>query len=419
MRVAHILRKYDPSEWGGTETAIQRLVHGLGEDRVSSLVFAPRLAGRAVPDPFLGAGGVLRPFRAVLPFWGVSGKDRRQMIALGGNVVSLDLFGALWREPGLDVIHSHALGRLGAIARAAARVRRLPFVLSVHGGAYDLPTAARRELDKPASGGWDWGKPLGMLLRARQLFSAADAIITCNPREAALIRERHPDRQVMVQPHGVPAANFAADRRGAARAAFPEIADRDVLFMPGRIDPVKNQGWVLAHLARLLGRHPRALLVLAGAATDRAYASALEERVRADGLSRHVLFAGQLPPGDARLVGLLQEARAVLLPSVSETFGLVILEAWAAGTPVVSSRTSGATALVEDGKNGRLFDLARPGEFLAAVDSILDNPPGSAAMGAAGRRRVEADYDTVVLARRMKRLYQELREGNHALRCAA
>ena len=419
MRVAHILRKYDPAEWGGTETAIQRLVHGLGEGQVSSLVFAPKLAGRALADPFLATGGALRPFRAVLPFWGLSGQDRRRMIAMGGNVVSLDLFGALWREPGLDVIHSHALGRLGAIGRAVARVRRLPFVLSVHGGAYDLPAAARRALDNPAAGGWDWGKPLGMLLRARHLFAAADAIVTCNPREAGLIRERHPDRHVVVQPHGVPAADFAADRREAARAAFPEIVGREVLLIPGRIDPVKNQGWVVAQLSRLVRAHPRALLVLAGAVTDRAYSDALEERIRAEDLSRHVLLAGQLPLGDPRLIGLLQEARAVLLPSVSETFGLVILEAWAAGTPVVSSRTSGATALLEHGKNGLLFDLGRPEEFHAAVKSILADPAGGAELGAAGRRRVYEDYDTVVLAKRMKQLYRGLKEEAHALRCAA
>ena len=90
------------------------------------------------------------------------------MVAVGGNVLSFDLISSLWREPGLDVIHSHALGRLGAIGRLVARTRRLPFVLSVHGGAYDLPAEVRRELGRPAAGGWDWGKPLGLLLRARR-----------------------------------------------------------------------------------------------------------------------------------------------------------------------------------------------------------------------------------------------------------
>jgi glycosyltransferase involved in cell wall biosynthesis len=107
---------------------------------------------------------------------------------------------------------------------------------------------------------------------------------------------------------------------------------------------------------------------------------------------------------------LLQEARAVVLPSVSETFGIVILEAWAAGTPVIASRTSGAQALVESGVNGVLFGLEAPAEFHAAVDVLLAEPARGVAWGAAGRAKVGASYDTAMLAGRVKRLYGELIE---------
>lgn len=421
MRVAHILRKYDPTEWGGTETAIHLLTTGLKANAVESVVYAPRIDKKVTAlDPLAEAGCAVRNFNARVPIWGISPERKRQMIAVGGNVISLDLLGALWSEHGLDVIHSHALGRLGAIAHTVARSRRKPFVLSVHGGAYDLPANVRAELRKPLSdGGFDWGKPLGFLLRARHLFSNADAIVTCNPREAELIRERHPDRRVMVQPHGVPAAKFAHDHRTSALAAFPMIEGRQVLLMPGRIDPVKNQDFLVAQMAALAQRHPCALLVLAGPVTDQAYGEALQARIEREGLQQKVLLAGRLPTGDARLIGLLQEARAVLLPSLSETFGLVILEAWAAGTPAISSRTSGATALIEDDRNGYLFDLERPAGFHAAIDRVLSDERHGLALGAAGRARVIADFDVTVLAARMSRLYGELIEEKNALRHSA
>jgi glycosyltransferase involved in cell wall biosynthesis len=420
MRVVHLLRKYDPSEWGGTETAIEQLTSGLARHRVESIVYSPRLPNRVTDlDPLNNAGCVTRQFGACVPVWGISAARKRQMIAVGGNVVSFDLLGSLCLEKGIDLVHSHALGRLGAIGRAAARVRGVPFVLSVHGGAYDLPSYVRRELQVPASGGWDWGKPLGLLLGARKLFSQADAIVTCNVREAALIRERHPDRRVIVQPHGVPAAPFAENHRAAALAAFPMIAGRDVLFMPGRIDPVKNQGWLISQAAELARRHPKALFVFAGACTDRVYGEAIQKLITDEGVAGSVLLAGKLPPGDPRLIGLMQSARAVVLPSVSETFGLIILEAWAAGTPVISSRTSGANALVEEGENGFLFDLDQPAAFHAAVDQLLKRPELRARLGAAGRARVVADYDTGVLSARMKLLYDHLVEEKHALRHSA
>src|ERR1700685_387244 len=113
MRVAHLLRKYNPSEWGGTESAVLQLAADMGGLGVESVVFAPRLpAGTAHADPFAAAGIAVRRFRACVPVWGISPERRRQMVSVGGNLVSFDLAGLLLREANLDVIHSHALGRL-------------------------------------------------------------------------------------------------------------------------------------------------------------------------------------------------------------------------------------------------------------------------------------------------------------------
>jgi alpha-maltose-1-phosphate synthase len=193
------------------------------------------------------------------------------------------------------------------------------------------------------------------------------------------------------------------------------VVGRDVLLSVGRIDPVKNQGWLVEQVAELVRRHPKALLVLAGACTDEAYGVALDKRIDALGLRQHVLLTGKLPPADPRLIGLMQEARVALLQSLSETFGLVILEAWAANTPAVSSRTSGASALIEDGKTGWLFDLDRPAGFHAAIDTVFANPAVVREVTSAARERMIANYDTRVLAARLKSLYEELGEKQHAL----
>ena len=415
MRVAHLLRKYDPTEWGGAETAIQQLTAGLAAQGVESLVYAPRIPPLAGPaDPLASSGRPVRRFRAYLPILGIPSERRQQLVALGGNPISFDLPRALWREDKLDVIHSHALGRLGAIGRVVARSRRLPFVLSIHGGLYDLPSGARAGLAQPADGGWDWGRPFGLLLRSRHLLEEADAVVTVDPLEAALIRERHPRQRVFSECHGVPAAVFAQDRRAAARRAFPELEGRWVLLVLGRIDPIKNQDWVVAQAGELARRHPRISLVLVGSRTNDEYGRALEARIAREGLQANVVLAGSLPFGDPRLVGLLQSARAVIVPSVSETFGLVILEAWAAGTPVISSRTSGAMSLIQEGVNGLFFDLQRPDSFHAAVEQILRRPALELALGAAGRAKVVAEYDTAMHAGRMKRLYEELIQEKHA-----
>jgi glycosyltransferase involved in cell wall biosynthesis len=417
MRVAHILRKYNPSEWGGTESAVLQLTTDLELRGVSSIVYAPRLgAPTAEGDPFAAAGCAVRPFRAFAPVWGMSQERKRQMISVGGNLVSFDLLTSLWREPRLDVIHSHAQGRLGAAGRAIARARRIPFVLSIHGGVYDLPAKVSRDLDTRDGGGFDWGRAVGFALGSRRLVGQADAIVALNSREADLIREHHPGRRVLIEQHGISTAIFVRDQRSAALAAYPVLEGREALLVLGRIDPTKNQDWLAAEAVELARRHPGVLLVFVGSITNQEYGDAFKARILREGLAPFVMLVGSLPFGDPRLVGLLQLARAVVLPSLSETFGLVILEAWAAGTPVISSRTSGAAALVEEGVNGLLFDLDRPAAFHAAVDAVVERPEWAEALGAAGRAKAVEKFDTSARSIRMKSLYEELIEEKNALR---
>jgi glycosyltransferase involved in cell wall biosynthesis len=421
MRVAHILRKYNPAEWGGTETAVERLFDGL-QPAVTPIIYCPRLEkngssrfgeasrARQFRDPLAERGYRIQRFRACVPVWGLSKQQRHQMISVGGNLLSFDLLRALWRERDLSVIHSHALGRLGGTALTVARRRNLPFVVTIHGGFLDLPETLRRQMHEPDYGGLEWGKVFGALLNSRRVVPEADAILTCNEREAALLKEKFPEKRIHVQAHGVPMKIFERDHREAAREAFPQIAGKKLILMVGRVDPVKNQSWVTERAPAILMKHPNVLIVFAGACTDPEYGCALEASIRKLGLQEKILMPGGFPPGDPKLIGLMQEAAAVVLPSVSETFGLVILEAWAAGAAVISSRTSGATALIRHAENGWLFDLENAQGFHEALDAVLLQPDCARLAAEKGRELARAKYDTRVLAGQVRELYEQLSE---------
>jgi glycosyltransferase involved in cell wall biosynthesis len=419
MRVVHLLRKCDPAEWGGTETAVQQLFEGLRQHGVVSVVHCPRLNNGHVTDPLVEAGCPVRRYRAFMPIWGLSRRQKQQHVAVGGNLMSFDLFRSLWKEPDVSVIHTHTLGRLGGIASAIARRRGLPFVVTIHGGLLDLPESLKNDFENSAARGWEWGKIFGLLLRSRDLLHRADAVLTCNAKEAALLRQQNPGLRVQVQPHGVPMALYLQDHRSAAEEAFPRIRGRTVLLCVGRIDPVKNQGWLVEQSARIFRKHPEALLVLAGGCTDQSYGELLRQEIQRLGLEERVLMTGGLPPGDPRLIGLFQTAHAVVLPSVSETFGLVILEAWAAGTTVIASRTSGASALIKHGENGWLFDLVQPAGFHDAVALTLCYPELRKRQASAGHKLVATEYDLAPVTRGVKQLYEQLIEVKNALRHSA
>jgi glycosyltransferase involved in cell wall biosynthesis len=133
-------------------------------------------------------------------------------------------------------------------------------------------------------------------------------------------------------------------------------------------------------------------------------------------LEDRVLLTGGLPPNDPRLIGLYQTADLLLLPSKSETFGLVILEAWATGTMVLSSRTSGACTLVRDGENGWLFDLDKPETFHQPLTQALSNSDAARRVLRRGGHEVHTQYNINALAGRMKALYDELIEEKNAIR---
>ena len=127
------------------------------------------------------------------------------------------------------------------------------------------------------------------------------------------------------------------------------------------------------------------------------------------GLEEHTLFAGSLPPGSPLLSGLLQSSTALLNPSLSETFGLTILEAYAAGVPVLASKTSGVLSIVEDGKTGWLFGINDSSSFAEALKPIFEDPARRKSAVEEGLSRV-AEFDVKKLAGRVKNLYETLLE---------
>jgi glycosyltransferase involved in cell wall biosynthesis len=407
MRAVQLFRKIDPAEWGGTETAMHRLFSGLQETGVTPVIFCPRVP-RPGPDPFTESGFRVERFKAFVPIVGMSQERKRQLVAVGGNLMSFDLISMLLRERDVDLVHAHALGRIGAIGRTVARRRNIPFVVTIHGGLLDLPPAVKASFNAPNDQGFDWGKLFSLLFQSHRLLADADAVLTCNEREAELLRERHPEKRIVCQPHAVPIEIYEQNHRDTAMAAWPAIKGRQIILSLGRIDPIKNQGWLIDRSAPILARNPDTMLVLAGACTDEPYGRMIDAKVAGSGFGDRILLTGGLGATDPRLIGLLQSAAVLVLPSLSETFGLVLLEAWAAGTTVMSSRTSGGQAMIDHGENGWLFDLDAPAAFQEKLQLTLSDPQMRKRMADHGARKARTRYSIGAVASQVRSLYENL-----------
>src|SRR5204863_8363777 len=127
--------------------------------------------------------------------------------------------------------------------------------------------------------------------------------------------------------------------------------------------------------------------------------------VHAAGLGDRVVFR---PPQPHHLLSSYYRAADVcLVPSRSESFGLVALEAAACGTPVVAAAVGGLTTLVDHGRTGLLVEARAAADFACAVDELLADPARAGAMGAAAATRARG-YTWSLTAARLRRIYADL-----------
>jgi D-inositol-3-phosphate glycosyltransferase len=239
------------------------------------------------------------------------------------------------------------------------------------------------------------------------VIGCSDAILASCTAEAEQIIELYdaPAERIEIVPPGVDHAFFSpGDRRGARDALG--LGEQPVLLFVGRIQPLKGLAVAIESLALL--RDDSATLVVVGgpSGTDGA-----DELVRAHRLVDELGLHGRVrfvePQPHHLLSTYYRAADIAIVPSRSESFGLVALEAAACGTPVVAAAVGGLTTIVEDGHTGLLVEDRAARRFAEACDAILADPRGARDMSRAASERARG-YTWSVTAARLRRLYADL-----------
>ncbi len=316
--------------------------------------------------------------------------------ALGHSVEIVTAESALTRLGPVDVIHAHYWTSAVA-ALPVARQVEAAFVVSLH------TVAAVKNALLPAG-----ERPEGAerLAAEQALVAAADAVIASGPFEArALVEAYGADAaKVHVVAPGVDhAVFFPAPARRSAADGVGGGDQQAQLAVIGRIQPLKGQDLAIRALSEL----PAGVnLTVAGAASGRsgaAYLASLRDLVAARGLGGRIDFAGALARD--KVAALLRSSALCLLPSTSETFGLVALEAAACGVPVVASRTSGLADSVVDGVTGILVPGRDERVWAAAIGALLDDDAGRTRLAEHAAVHAES-FDWKLTAARLESIYR-------------
>ena len=223
-----------------------------------------------------------------------------------------------------------------------------------------------------------------------EISRCADLLVVSTAAEGEELRRAYhvPACRLAVVAPGVDLETFRPQPKALARLEVGHPDHRLFLFV-GRLEPLKGGDVVLRALARLTagGRHPEVRLLVLGA--DSGSGSGGEQarlRRQADDLGLHdqVEFLGSVP--QHQLATYYAAAEACLMPSYSESFGLVGLEAQACGTAVIASNVDGLASVVRDGVTGYLVDGHDPADYAELMRLVMENPGLAEELGGRGRR---------------------------------
>jgi D-inositol-3-phosphate glycosyltransferase len=327
--------------------------------------------------------------------------------ALPGQICPFT-FGVLRTEaayaPGrYDLLHAH-YWLSGQVAAVAAERWGVPLVQSMHtlGKVKNLALAFG-----------DCAEPTARIRGEGEVVAAADRLVANTAQEARQLIDLYgadPWRVETVSP-GVDLSVFRPAGRSSSRRRLGLPADAVVLAFAGRIQPLKGPDVVLRAAASLLRVCPsladRLVVVIVGgpSGSEVGAPGRLEALASSLGISSRMRFEAPCP--QAELADWYRAADLVLVPSHSESFGLVALEAQACGTPVVAAAVGGLRTAVRDGYSGVLVDGHDP-EVWARVLSDLLSSPGRLAALSHGAREHAAAFNWPATAERLVGVYTGL-----------
>ncbi|WP_240139654.1 D-inositol-3-phosphate glycosyltransferase [Streptomyces sp. MUM 178J] len=374
---------------GGMNVYIVELAKRLAAVGVEVEIFTRATAGGRPPAVELAPGVLVRHVDAG-PYEGLAKEELpAQLCAFTHGVMQA------WagHRPGhYDLVHSH-YWLSGHVGWLAAERWGVPLVHAMHTMA-KVKNASLAEGDTP--------EPAARVIGETQIVRAADRLIANTAEEAdELVRhyDADPAKVAVVHP-GVNLERFCpADGRAAARARLGLPQDAFIPLFAGRIQPLKAPDVLLHAAALLLERDPslrsRLLVPVVGGPSGSGLAKpeGLQKLAARLGIADLVHF--QPPVGQDRLADWFRAASVLVMPSYSESFGLVAIEAQACGTPVVAAEVGGLPVAVRDGVTGVLVPGHDPADYADALSGLLAAPGRSAAMGEAAARHARSfGWDT-------------------------
>lgn len=299
---------------------------------------------------------------------------------------------------GYDVVHINSLYQFpSTIAAYYCRKYEVPYILRPH-GTLD-PYLYRRH--------WLRKRLYEALIERRNLAAAA-AVHFTSAEEMRLAKLSSLDFRGVVVPLGVDIREGAACAEHAAEAMWPQLRGKKVVVFLSRVNFKKGLDILAGAFGQLYRARRDAHLVIAGPDND-GYAARVRSWLGEEGALEATTFTGMVQ--DERKEALLKRADVFVLPSYTENFGIAVVEAMAAGLPIVISNRVNIWREIDDARAGLVMN-PDPTEVARAMLTLFDNPTIAREMGESGRRLVRERFSWRAAGDQLIALYQKIAGGH-------
>lgn len=353
IRSIHIIRKFAFSDWGGTEAVVWNTAKNLIEKGHDTKIAATNALS---PKSFAVVEGVaINRFNYFYPYLNLKPEAAKTLDIKGGNPYSYPLYKHLIVTKQADLLHCHTVERVANIVRLAAKRKKIPYVITFHGGSFQIPKSEINDMLRPLQGTIKYGKILDLILKNDRYLLDAQGIICVGYNEYLVTKIKYPDKVVEYIPNGVDMERFKAARENDFREIHHIDQDADLILCVSRIDYQKNQIKLIELLNVLNQRRENAHVVLIGPIISESYKRKLDKRIIELQLEKKVTIIPGLKVTDPELINAYNAADFFILPSAHEPFGIVVLEAWASRLPVIVHKVGGLQHLVKDNSTGLFY----------------------------------------------------------------
>jgi glycosyltransferase involved in cell wall biosynthesis len=360
----------DSANYGGAEQALLHLLSGLDQQR-----WQPLLLHHDEPG--------LAPLLTQTQALGIECRVVRRMPLGRGGTQLISGFARQLRHWQADVFHAHLIWPLACkYGLIGAMLAGVPVVVATSHLFVELPYSYATRIQQ-------WV----LVSRMGRLISVSNQLAQ-QWRQAFHI----PQRKLAVIHNSVPAERFQGLPDAQLRAAWTGGSHRPVVLTIARLDRQKGHTFLLQAAARL----PEVVFVFAGEGAERAH---LEQEAASLGIAERVHFLGFRPDAP----NLLANCDLFVLPSLFEGLPLSILEAMAAGKPVIATAVGGASEAICDGETGLLVAPADPSALATAIGGLLAKPEQAQRLSMAGAAAVKQNFSVDSMVRRTTAIYEECR----------